>query len=697
MINRLRQYHPERATRGLSGASALVRMRWVFLAMIFLSNLSQIPIAVSIQSGLVFAGPIAAAAIIWLVLSAMWVERQGRPHPALDVADCCALLIVGLSATSSIVVSTMFPIVFFTSTYGSTRRVALRTAGFLAAFLGAMALAQDLDARTLPVYVISMLAVASVMHLLTASFQRNERSLVYQRTLASAGARFVAARKRDEVYDAALDSAHELHANDPWIGATFLLPSEQELLVVGARGPYAAMLLGTRFPGFGAGTPATSVRGVTHIAPFTEVLIVPLVLAGELLGAIGLASRSAIRNDTEGAVLALAAETVLSLEVLSADERFRSLVQHSNDVFTIVAPDGRISYQSPSYSRLTGLSSERTVGEPIARLLHLQDAAELSRQLSAGSISTIQLQLRWSHADGSWRQTEAIISNLCADPNIKGWIFNTRDVSERARLEIELRQAQKLESIGRLAAGMAHEINTPLQFVGDNLRFLKNSIADMMRSTAATGGLPAADVDVVLLAREIPLAIDESLEGVLRVASIVRSMLDFAHPTGREQASADLNQALLSTLAVARGELQSVAVVTTDLGDLPPVQCYLGELNQMFLNLIVNAAHAVADGDPGRQGAVEIRSWRDGQEVVISVEDNGCGIPENIRTQVFDPFFTTKQVGRGSGQGLAVARSIIVDKHGGSIDFISVVGQGTTFVVRLPIAGPASASARIAA
>jgi signal transduction histidine kinase len=243
---------------------------------------------------------------------------------------------------------------------------------------------------------------------------------------------------------------------------------------------------------------------------------------------------------------------------------------------------------------------------------------------------------------------------------------------------------------------MAHEINTPIQFVSDNLHFLKASTADMMRSAAVPERVPAAG-DVTLVAQEIALAIDESLEGVRRVASIVRAMLDFAHPAEREQAGADLNQALLSTLTVARGELHSVARVATDLDDLPAVQCYLGELNQVFLNLIVNAAHAIAECEPGRHGVVQIRSRHDGNEVVISIEDNGCGIPENIRTQVFDPFFTTKQVGRGTGQGLAVARSIIVDKHRGSIDFTSAVGQGTTFVIHLPIAGTWSASTRLAA
>jgi two-component system, NtrC family, sensor kinase len=171
----------------------------------------------------------------------------------------------------------------------------------------------------------------------------------------------------------------------------------------------------------------------------------------------------------------------------------------------------------------------------------------------------------------------------------------------------------------------------------------------------------------------------------------------FAHPAAREQVSADLNEVLLGTLAVARGELRDVAEVRTDLGNLPPVRCYLGELNQVFLNLIVNAAHAVADVAPAARGIILIRSRRDGDDVVISIQDNGCGIPEAIRTQVFDPFFTTRQIGHGTGQGLAVSRSIIVGKHGGAIDFTSTTGEGTTFVIRLAIAGAADASDRLAA
>ena len=148
---------------------------------------------------------------------------------------------------------------------------------------------------------------------------------------------------------------------------------------------------------------------------------------------------------------------------------------------------------------------------------------------------------------------------------------------------------------------------------------------------------------------------------------------------------------------MARSELRSVADVQADFGDLPPIRCHLGELNQVFLNLLVNAAHAVTDAGRGDAGVVRVSSRREGDSVVVRVQDNGCGVPDSIRTQIFDPFFTTKDVGRGSGQGLALARSIVVDQHGGSIDFISSVGEGSTFIVRLPIDGASTANAQKAA
>jgi PAS domain S-box-containing protein len=284
-----------------------------------------------------------------------------------------------------------------------------------------------------------------------------------------------------------------------------------------------------------------------------------------------------------------------------------------------------------------------------------------------------------------------------------------QDVTERKKLELELRHAQKLESVGRLASGIAHEINTPIQFVGDNMRFLRDSFAGLDRllakfqelAQAAAGVVPdrllgevseaAAAADLEYILTEIPKALDQSLEGTSRVATIVKAMKDFAHPQQNNKMAANLNQALASTLVVARNELKYVADVETNFGDLPPVHCHLGDLNQVFLNLLINAAHAIAatvDGN-GHRGKITVRTSHDGDWVRISIGDTGCGISEDIRTKVFDPFFTTKPVGKGTGQGLALCRSIIVEKHGGTLAFESEVGVGTTFFIGLPVSNPA--------
>jgi PAS domain S-box-containing protein len=288
-----------------------------------------------------------------------------------------------------------------------------------------------------------------------------------------------------------------------------------------------------------------------------------------------------------------------------------------------------------------------------------------------------------------------------------------QDVTERNRLEIELRHSQKLEAVGSLAAGIAHEINTPVQFVGDNIRFLRDAYRDLnkvrekyqhLRDTAAADGdaerglaeeITATEkaVDVDYLMEEIPKAIEQSLDGVTRVATLVRAMKDFAHPEAKEKAAADINQALRSTLIVARNELKYVADVETELGNVSPVVCNIGELNQVFLNLLVNAAHAIAEAKKltGEKGLIRVRTWTEEEAVLISISDTGCGIAENIREKVFNPFFTTKAIGRGTGQGLAIARSIVVEMHGGTLTFESEVGKGTTFYVRLPLDAGAKA------
>jgi len=289
--------------------------------------------------------------------------------------------------------------------------------------------------------------------------------------------------------------------------------------------------------------------------------------------------------------------------------------------------------------------------------------------------------------------------------------------SEQLRVTAEAQRAhsQRLESIGQLAAGIAHEINTPLQYVGDSLCFVKDAfgslvltVADHRRMVAAARCGPVPD-DVLEAAERsieerdldyvqdsVPKALQSATDGIARVAEIVRAMKQFSHPGAQEMAPDDLNETIRTTVTVARNEWKYVAELTADLDpELPPVRCRAGEVRQVLLNLIVNAAHAIADvvGKDGGKGRIVVSTRSAGPWAEIRVGDTGSGIPEAIRHRIFDPFFTTKEVGRGTGQGLAIVHGIVVTGHGGSISFETETGRGTTFVVRLPIDRPQRAAA----
>lgn len=268
-------------------------------------------------------------------------------------------------------------------------------------------------------------------------------------------------------------------------------------------------------------------------------------------------------------------------------------------------------------------------------------------------------------------------------------------------LEAQLSQAQKLESIGQLAAGVAHEINTPIQYIGDNTNFLATAFRDLRaildrrrtgtdapeRHRAAIDAEEQADMDYLL--EEVPQAINQTLDGVGHVSRIVKAMKEFAHPGTTEKVPVDLNHSIQTVIAVARNEWKYIAEVVTNLAaDLPPVPGLPGELNQVLLNLLVNAAHAIAAfSTDGRKGTITFSTRRADNTVELRVTDTGCGIPEEIRHRVFDPFFTTKPVGQGTGQGLAIAHSVVVQQHGGVITFESEVGKGTTFILQFPTSG----------
>jgi PAS domain S-box-containing protein len=287
------------------------------------------------------------------------------------------------------------------------------------------------------------------------------------------------------------------------------------------------------------------------------------------------------------------------------------------------------------------------------------------------------------------------------------------EMQERERFAIELRLAQKLESIGRLAAGIAHEINTPIQYIGDSVSFLQSAQSDLDRlltsyraamqfmganqaSPSALAGIAELEkaLDLEFLSKEIPKAFERTLQGIERVAAIVRAMKEFAHPDVVEHCAADVNHAIETTLTVAQNEYKYAAQIETRFGALPPVVCNVGELNQVFLNLIVNASHAIAEsGKDVATGRIVITTAVFGADVTVSIADNGCGISEENLEKVFDPFFTTKPVGKGTGQGLAIARSIIVEKHAGSIDIHGCPGGGACFELRLPVSGRSVAKA----
>jgi signal transduction histidine kinase len=280
---------------------------------------------------------------------------------------------------------------------------------------------------------------------------------------------------------------------------------------------------------------------------------------------------------------------------------------------------------------------------------------------------------------------------------------------EKEQLQSRLLHTQKLESVGQLAAGIAHEINTPVQYVGTNIDFLDEAFTDLTALIKQFLSLLAKaqqtdidpkflgavqetveEVDWDYLAEEIPEAINQSKDGVRRVTSIVQAMKEFSHPGSREKVPINLNRLIETTVTVARNEWKYVAEVKTDFAEnLPQVPCLSDEMGQVILNLLVNAAHAIADkqgkGKNEPKGIITIATRLIDNRVEIRVQDTGSGIPEEILKKIFDPFFTTKEVGKGTGQGLAIARDVISNKHDGTLEVESVPGEGATFIIRLPL------------
>jgi PAS domain S-box-containing protein len=411
-------------------------------------------------------------------------------------------------------------------------------------------------------------------------------------------------------------------------------------------------------------------------------------------------------------------DQVLAEQRLSELTRRNELLLGSaGEGFLGIDVDATISFANPAAAQLLGCQRADLVGNAFFRVVPhgcpsdracTAATCPIMRPFADGSVNR-GANGTFGRKDGSAFAVDYVCTPAREDARVVGVVLTFRDVTEQRRIEAQLLQGQKLEAIGQLAAGIAHEINTPMQYIGDNTSFLDTGFQDLMalvreyRDLLATLAVDPAQADLVArataaeetadvgyLEESIPTAVAAAQEGIARVRKIVYAMKEFSHPGHAEKKASDLNRGIESTLTISAATWKHVAVVETDLDPaLPPVTCHLDELNQVVLNLIVNAAHAIGDVAAKRPdaapGVIGIRTLVKDGFAEIRVTDTGGGIPEHVRHRIFEPFFTTKEVGRGTGQGLTLARSVVVEKHGGYLNFTTELGKGTTFVVGLPL------------
>ncbi len=401
--------------------------------------------------------------------------------------------------------------------------------------------------------------------------------------------------------------------------------------------------------------------------------------------------------------------------------KFKQTLDQTNDcVFMFASDTLQFFYLNQGALDQVGYSEEELLSMTpldIKPLFTEQSFRKLAEQLLASPGSSMTFETLHRHKDGHDIPVEIQMQYVVLDEEHGRFVAVVRDISKRKQAEAEkemlqaqMLQSQKLESVGQLAAGIAHEINTPAQFLGTNMDFLDESFHDVKNLIKEYQGLvqlvkdgevspelltnleqSVEDLDWKYLAEEIPLTIKQSREGVVRISKIVRAMKEFSHPGSKDKAPVNINAIINTTMTVASNEWKYVAEIENDLApDLPSVTCLADEMGQVFLNILVNAAHAVGDklGDTpdGKKGLISISSRLDGEWIEIRIKDNGKGMPDSIREHIFDPFFTTKEVGKGTGQGLAIAHSVVTDKHQGSLTCESEEGVGTSFIIRLPIA-----------
>ncbi len=387
-----------------------------------------------------------------------------------------------------------------------------------------------------------------------------------------------------------------------------------------------------------------------------------------------------------------------------------------NGAVVHVDREGKVVQANQTALESLGWTHDEFIGRHMHQTIHHSqddgseypwDFCPVFAAIEDGSAHHVDGDIFW-RKDGDSFSADFIVCPTRNDSNeIDGAVLTFRNLTDERMKQANQIHSLKLESIGELAAGIAHEINTPIQFIGSNVSFLQDSFGDLLRlvegyrrmkdSLAGSGasGLLAEideleqDADIDYLLEEAPKAFEQTRQGVERVTELVLGLKGFAHSgVGEAKKPVDINEIIKNSLIVCHNAYKYVAKMETEYGDLPAINVYPGDIGQVIVNLIVNAAHAIAEAQQGEntgQGNIRISTRRDGDSLFIAISDTGTGIPEKIRQRIFDPFFTTKDVGKGSGQGLAISRTIIHDKHGGELSFDSTPGKGTTFTIRLPL------------
>ncbi len=481
--------------------------------------------------------------------------------------------------------------------------------------------------------------------------------------------------------------------------------------------PPMIVTLDWSMPGLGGIEVCKEIRAKHPTIPFYILIITAKGEKDHLVSALNAGANDFIRKPFDISELKARLETgrrIVSMQsrLQNQSRANRQLIESIKSILICVNENDMVMRWNQSAVKAFGLSEKDAFEKDFSKLPIHWDWKKLGAMIDKCIVTDTPTSINdFSYTNQNEQER---FLNVKINPYVgstidtRGFLILADDVTEQRFIESQFMHSQKLESIGQLAAGIAHEINTPVQFVTDNTEFLKESfesISNVLSFCENTldllGGIEAIkelaekfkDVkeenDTEFLLEEIPNALLQNLEGLQKIAVIVKAMKSFSYPAQTEMVPVDLAESIQNTVTVARNEWKYVSDLETDFDeDLPSVYCHPGELNQVFLNLIINAVHAIQENlenQKNSKGKITITTKREGEFARIEIADTGNGIPQSVQSRIFDPFFTTKEVGKGTGQGLFISHSVVVDKHHGSISFKTAEGRGTTFIIKIPL------------